>query len=158
MNIFIRTSGINLKSDNLSNVINRGYIKAMTKFVLLIAYKLVKRRITNMHSRIKKLWVKALRSGEFNQGIGFLELNGKYCALGVLSVLCMLEGECTYDLENGTGKYDNKKLSLSLNTMRWAGIAQEDENYLDPKAGNVELYFRNKKTTISNLNDEGKSF
>ncbi len=111
-----------------------------------------------MKTRIKKLWIEALRSGEFKQGIGYLEKDGVYCALGVLSLLCMLEGECTYDLEDGAGKYDNKKFSLSFNTMKWAGIAQENDDFLGPDASKVELFFKGKKTTVSYLNDGGRSF
>lgn len=37
-----------------------------------------------MDPEIKRLWVEALRSGEYRQNIGCLEDNGAYCCLGVL--------------------------------------------------------------------------
>jgi hypothetical protein len=37
-----------------------------------------------MDQKIKKKWIKALRSGEYEQGIGRLHYDGKYCCLGVL--------------------------------------------------------------------------
>ena len=111
-----------------------------------------------MNQKIKDMWVKALKSGDFKQGIGYLEKDGAYCALGVLSLLSMLDGQCTYDLEDGAGKYDNKKYSLSFNTMKWAGISQENEGFLAPEASKVEIHYKGKMTTISYLNDEGKSF
>lgn len=37
-----------------------------------------------MNQNIKKKWVKALRSGKYEQGQGCLQESGKYCCLGVL--------------------------------------------------------------------------
>ena len=37
-----------------------------------------------MNKRIKKAWVKALRSGEYKQGNGQLCRNDRFCCLGVL--------------------------------------------------------------------------
>jgi len=36
-----------------------------------------------MKKKDKEIWVAALRSGDFEQGIGALCRNGKYCCLGV---------------------------------------------------------------------------
>ena len=33
---------------------------------------------------VKRKWLKNLRSGEFQQGIGYLHNEGRYCCLGVL--------------------------------------------------------------------------
>lgn len=111
-----------------------------------------------MNKRIKKLWIEALRSGEFKQCKGFLAMDGKYCALGVLSALAMLEGECTYSEENGVGRFDNLRFRLSYNVMKWAGIAQENERFLDPKELGVLITVNNKETSVLELNDSGKSF
>ncbi len=110
-----------------------------------------------MNKNIKKLWIKALRSGEFKQGVGFLEKDGKYCALGILSLLALVEGICTYKEERGVGGFDNKRFNLSFNVMKWAGIAQDDERFLDPEEHKVLLTVRNTKTSILELNDSGKS-
>lgn len=37
-----------------------------------------------MKPEVKEEWVKALRSGEYEQGEGFLCKNGRFCCLGVL--------------------------------------------------------------------------
>ena len=111
-----------------------------------------------MNRKIKKLWIKALRSGEFKQCKGYLSKDGKYCALGVLSVLGLLEGACSYNEIEGLGHFDNRKFTLSYNVMKWAGIAQDNERYLDPEEHQVKIKFKKKKATILNLNDEGKSF
>lgn len=111
-----------------------------------------------MNKKVKNLWVKALRSGEFHQGKGYLEKEGRYCALGVLSVLALIEGQCTYNTEGDLGKFDNKKFSLSFNVMRWAQIAQAGERYLDSQEQKVKICFRGKTTTLADLNDEGLTF
>jgi hypothetical protein len=36
----------------------------------------------------KEKWLAALRSGEYDQGIGMLEKNNQYCCLGVLQMVC----------------------------------------------------------------------
>lgn len=102
-----------------------------------------------MDNRVKKLWIKALRSNEFKQGRGFLEKNNQYCALGVLSVLALIEGECTYDKREGVGHFDNKKRSLSYNVCLWAGLSLDDQM--------VELVYDGKKCNIAQLNDQGLS-
>lgn len=40
-----------------------------------------------MNKRVKKKWLEALRGGEYKQGRGELEKDGKYCCLGVLTDL-----------------------------------------------------------------------
>jgi hypothetical protein len=40
-----------------------------------------------MDTKIKAEWVKALRSGEYEQGRGKLQSDGKFCCLGVLCEL-----------------------------------------------------------------------
>lgn len=101
-----------------------------------------------MKKPIKDLWVKALLSGEFRQGKYRLEKDGKYCVLGVLSVLALSEGICTYG-NRGTGSYDKRLHSLSFNVQDWSGIrTSKAEITLDDGT----------KTTLADLNDSGKSF
>lgn len=111
-----------------------------------------------MNKRVKDMWLKALRSGEFKQVNGYLEKDGCYCALGVLSVLSLVEGYCTYNVENGIGSFDQRKFSLSYNVMKWAGIAQEDNRFLDEDEHEVIIKMKDDITSISELNDSGKSF
>jgi hypothetical protein len=111
-----------------------------------------------MDKNIKTLWIRALRSGEFEEGKGYLVRHSRYCALGVLSLLSMLHGQCTYNEEEGVGRFDNKRFTLSYNTMKWAGIGQEDDKFLEPGAGKVNLKYLGKITSIAELNDQGLSF
>ena len=111
-----------------------------------------------MDKRVKDLWIKALSSGEFKQCKGYLEKEGRYCALGILSLLGLIEGVCTYNELQGLGHFDNRKFTLSYNVMKWAGIAQEDERFLNPEEHAVKVKFKKRETTILKLNDEGRSF
>lgn len=111
-----------------------------------------------MKKEIKDKWIKALRSGDFVQGKGFLEKKGRYCALGVLSLLSLGEGQCTWNHQGEVGRYDNKRFTLSYNTMVWAGIAQIGDRFLEPEAGRVEFNYMGKTNSILELNDSGLSF
>lgn len=53
-----------------------------------------------MREADKKKWVVALLSGEYEQGRSWLELNGRYCCLGVL---CKINGLPTKD-DDGCAK------------------------------------------------------
>lgn len=78
-----------------------------------------------MKKAIADKWVKALRSGEFEQGQGALKANNKYCCLGVLQEL--------------TGILANK----------------DDEEYLDSlNAYEVCRLKSNSMKTLAHLNDE----
>jgi hypothetical protein len=112
----------------------------------------------DMNKKIKKLWIKALRSGEFKQGKGYLEKDGSHCALGVLSVLALLEGQCTYNTDGPIGRFDNKRFGLSLTVMKWARIAQDKERFLKPDEDRVIVNYKKKPTTLADLNDRGLTF
>jgi hypothetical protein len=45
-----------------------------------------------MNPKAKKLWLEALRSGEFQQGMGSMRNRGKHCCLGVLQEVAIKEG------------------------------------------------------------------
>ncbi len=60
-----------------------------------------------MQTEIKEKWVKALRSGEYEQNYGDLYKAGNFCCLGVLAEIIGIPGkeQCTdtyYELENKT--------------------------------------------------------
>ena len=103
-----------------------------------------------MDKKIKETWIKALKSGEFKQGREFLERDGKYCALGILSLLSLVEGQCTYNQIDGLGRFDNKRFTLSYNTLTWAGMDLEDFK--------AEVIYEGESTSIGDLNDRGLSF
>lgn len=46
-----------------------------------------------MEPKLKAKWVKALCSGKYKQGKGYLKRKGRYCCLGVLGELCGIDLE-----------------------------------------------------------------
>lgn len=77
-----------------------------------------------MKPEIKKLWVDALRSGEFTQGTGFLKTtsdcnNEKYCCLGVL---CKLHGKETGRDFSAEDRYCGSMYALPIIVAEWADL------------------------------------
>lgn len=92
-----------------------------------------------MNERVKKLWVEALTSGEYEQTKGQLRRKDKFCCLGVLEDL--------HKREIGTKwrSDDRQRLVPPRDTCEWAGLTDPD-----PRPDGVE--------TLTALNDSGKSF
>ena len=102
-----------------------------------------------MVERIKKLWVKALRSGDYIQGIGKL-LGGTYnnpehCCL---AVLCDLHAKETDTIWNGD-QYLCESYVLCSEVIEWAGLTeyQGDEVTIDDR-----------RCTLTNHNDAGRTY
>jgi hypothetical protein len=116
-----------------------------------------------VNEKTKNLWIKALKSGEFEQIRGRLHDGQGYCVLGVLAALAMNEGVCTFGPRN---VFDGRSSTLSYNIMKWAEIGLDDEldeldekqPYLQPGAGQIKLKYKGKETSIAELNDSGLSF
>ena len=49
----------------------------------------------NMPQELKEKWVEALRSGEYKQGLGVLQVGGRFCCLGVLEMVADGNVECS---------------------------------------------------------------
>lgn len=95
-----------------------------------------------MNTRVKKLWIKALRSEKFKQGTGALKKRDddgiiRHCCLGVLEEIAAKEGV----VKRITGSY------LALAVQKWAEIDTKDP-ILGPRIGSC----------ASDLNDGGNSF
>ena len=80
-----------------------------------------------MNEQIKKKWVKALRSGEYEQTKDALHLDGGYCCLGVLAAIATGA--------HGDGIYKTDVVSvfggrLSVAYRNEIGLSEEDENQL----------------------------
>jgi hypothetical protein len=95
-----------------------------------------------MNKRIKNLWIKALRSGKFQQAKDRLRVKTEdgyaYCCLGVLEqVRCEMEGK-RFPTHFTRGQV------LTTATMKWAGLDDDNPNLPDEAA--------------ASMNDEGKSF
>jgi hypothetical protein len=109
-----------------------------------------------MIKEAKDLWVAALKSGEFKQTHSRLHDGKGYCALGVLAALAMLNGQCTYSPKKES--FDGRWQTLSFNIMKWADIAQFDDEFLEKGAGKVKFMYKGKRTSIGDLNDSGVGF
>lgn len=76
------------------------------------------------------MWVEALRSGEFEQGVGKLkDGDGKYCCLGVACEVAIRNGLylTVEDFPNSSGgaactKFDGQADELPLNAFLWFGL------------------------------------
>ncbi len=95
---------------------------------------------TKMNPEVKKLWVDALRSGEYQQGRDYLMMTTpdgiEYCCLGVLTELYnkLFPGNLSYEkLENGAiqvrdemnkyGLFTQKTNSYLIEpVLNWAGL------------------------------------
>lgn len=95
-----------------------------------------------MNKQIKKKWIAALRSGQYDQGRGALctvtEEGAKYCGLGVL-----------YEVVNGE---DAWVVTNGLLKIRGGG-RRASSMYLGPKG-----CLKNKATLLASMNDTGKTF
>ena len=96
-----------------------------------------------MKQQVKKLWIKALRSGKFKQAKGKLRAKTEdgyaYCCLGVLEqVRCEAEGK----------RFPTRLREevLTKPTMEWAGLDDSNPNL---PSGDY---------AAAALNDDGKSF
>lgn len=69
-----------------------------------------------MNQRVKEIWVRALRSGEYPQGFGCLQDDvGGYCCFGVLEKLAVDEGVIP--------SFRPDQRYLSDEVVAWAGFA-----------------------------------
>lgn len=101
-----------------------------------------------MKSDIKQQWLDALRSGEYNQGVGQLKsVTGEFCCLGVL---CDLHAKATItEWDNRSGRYLGRHGNLPEEVQRWAGLQDEIPVVMDSSGY---------PTDVSVLNDTGTSF
>jgi len=104
-----------------------------------------------MNKEVAKLWVDALRSGEYKQGTGKLARRGEFCCLGVLCELAIKNG---IDLKVGKYghwddiiTYNGADISLPDVVKEWAGMNSTSGVYGDQSGEH-----------LSDQNDRGKSF
>ena len=92
-----------------------------------------------MNKRIKKQWVELLRSGEFEQGRGHLEQDNKFCCLGVLCQIALVEGACEFEVIQSVNsanikynRYDSHHVdeTLSPHLLEWADLPAVDMDVL----------------------------
>lgn len=103
-----------------------------------------------MNPEIKALWVKELRSGDFEQGKMALRQGQKCCCLGVL---CELAYEAGVPLQirtyNGEYEYDGSNATLPRSVRMWAGLDEDNPHVPGPNGFS---------RTLSSLNDHECNF
>ncbi len=72
-----------------------------------------------MNKKIKKLWLRALRSGKYTQGKNRLKTKDRFCCLGVL---CDLHAKKFNKKWRINGFYLGDNIVLSSEVMKWAGL------------------------------------
>ena len=110
-----------------------------------------------MDLEIKKLWIKALRSGDYLQGYSYLQQEGnRFCCLGVLSDLGIKAGVIEESLQkNMCYAYGDQQAvsKLCYEIKKWSGITF-DYGDLEKKV----TVHDSKCYSLASLNDAGFTF
>ena len=119
--------------------------------------------IIALNEVIKKRWVAALRSGEYEQGFDELQPDpGKYCCLGVLCCLHAEETDSEWESPDGTSdsclgdSYYYSRMTLPDIVVKWAELPNENPEVTlayDHRPGEDE---RPVIRALSSLNDSAK--
>jgi hypothetical protein len=124
-----------------------------------------------MKKEIADKWIAALRSGEYKQTSGTLNDGGNFCCLGVLCDISSIGKWTEVGVVKGYFTSDVSSTSVLPNQVRkWAGIKTVDGGL--PDDGETLFYYDTQTeqfvdeendftdliTTLSGLNDYGKSF
>lgn len=93
----------------------------------------------NVNRPVIRQWVNDLRSGEFEQGMGTLECNGKFCCLGVLASQAVKAGVCErfgvrFDVQYGTAGWAQGG-TLAPAICDWAGVDSNPRVGANPLVG-----------------------
>jgi len=100
--------------------------------------------------KIRRQWVRALRSGKYKQGRRYLrkEISGedRFCCLGVLCELAVKAKVIPEPNKVGSGyryKYEGEAHTLPLRIQKWAGLTDEVGSFKNKKNGFTSLVFKN---------------
>lgn len=87
-----------------------------------------------MKPEIKKLWVDALRSGDYKQGQKVLHhtKNNSFCCLGVLCDLAVKNGVKINIKENSVTSYDGEYETLPEKVIEWSELLDQSPDSNDP--------------------------
>jgi hypothetical protein len=95
-----------------------------------------------MDASLKAKWTAALRSGEYEQGKGFLRMEGSFCCIGVLGDI--------QGMDFDSRGYDNA--SCELGDKYAAGLSFYDRDTL-ARMNDGDSRFNNKKFTFDEIAD-----
>ena len=99
-----------------------------------------------MKQEIKEKWVAALRSGEYKQGTDYLNANGNFCCLGVLTDLYIQEKGLEWEENwmNGEASHFLSEGELPpVDVLQWAGMNNIESVELDQFGNRVEYHLLN---------------
>lgn len=107
---------------------------------------------TQARLEARKLWVEALRSGEYKQGKKALSSNGGYCCLGVACETYNKHNTPLPTVVDAAKRtcYDGEIFYLPTAVVSWLGMKSSDGAYLEGGEDGV--------TSLADQNDKGKSF
>lgn len=110
----------------------------------------------SLNPEVKKLWVDALRSGDYKQGNGKLLLDGKYCCIGVLCDLMIKSGADTEGHVSKRLRPDGPDCwGLPDGPSR---IALQDWAGMDVSAHRTQVRIGRYTATLFFHNDQGRTF
>lgn len=127
-----------------------------------------------MNSRVKRLWVEALRSGEYQQGRNALRADDRFCCLGVLCDVYIKEtSQAEWETDEGgnssdysfvekdgnsgrpsvpVSKFSPAECYLPSSVIEWAGLLSENPKVkVEGSSGTFE-------ETLACLNDDKVEF
>lgn len=99
-----------------------------------------------MNIPVIKQWIEALRSGEYEQGIGYLHANDTYCCLGVLCELHQKVYDEAWAKNGGINSYYGCQSYLPDSVREWAGL------------GYSQGFWTKTGYSLAQLNDRSYSF
>lgn len=88
-----------------------------------------------MNPDVKRVWLKELRSGKYDQGKGHLNLGGRYCCLGVLCEIAVEneviarssdQNESSYGTPEELEDHDGATAYPPKGVVDWAGLPSEN--------------------------------
>ncbi len=103
-----------------------------------------------MNKEIAKKWVAALRSGAYEQGVGRLRRNDKFCCLGVLCNLHAQEHPAIAAQQRSPISYMENSGGLPVAVMEWAGMFGQSGSLRTGTAIGNSGYFK-----LAAMNDSG---
>lgn len=107
---------------------------------------------------IKKLWIKALKSGKYKQGTECLRKVNKFCCLGVLSDLYAKENKIKWKKDKESYRLFNEGYVLPSMVREWAGLDGHNPGVLITEKIKKKIDCNWKSSSLSNLNDKGCNF
>lgn len=118
-------------------------------------------RKAKMNPRVRSKWIRALRSGKYQQGSSALREGDRFCCLGVLCDIAEKEGVVkSQSLTLGTNKVaygtgdtvtDRSVNYLPREVMEWAGLEHFNPPVKHPNDAGVTV-------SLAGLNDSGWDF